>query len=63
MLILTVKRNDPIRIINLDTGEVSLVEVLSNDHGQYRVGISAPDNYNILRDKVYKKQEQKNVIS
>lgn len=48
----------PIHIINNDTNEEGTVSILSVDGNKVKVSIDLPDNYTILRDKLY--QEQRN---
>ena len=59
MLVLELSPNDgPIHIINKDTGEELTILNLPTKHRAAKLGFDAPDNYTILRDKVYKRNQQ-----
>ena len=54
MLVLTAKISDgPIHFIDKNTGEHIEVQLLGIKQGQIRLGFSASDNIDILRDVLY----------
>lgn len=54
MLVLTAKISDgPIHFIDKTTGEHIEVQLLGIKQGQVRLGFSASDNIDILRDVLY----------
>lgn len=53
MLVLTRRSNESIHI-----GDDIKVKILSIDRNQIRIGINAPDEYNIVREELINREEQ-----